>query len=69
MQDMFYHEKEFDGGLRVFLADIVDKQTSMEELQDRMVELENLVHTYGGLVILKKYQKKDKPDYQTYIGK
>lgn len=69
MKDMFQHEQEFDGPLRVFLADIVDKQTTVEDLQDRMVELENLVDTYGGIVILKKYQKKDKPDYETYIGK
>jgi 50S ribosomal subunit-associated GTPase HflX len=69
MQDMFQHEQEFDGPLRVFLADIVDKKTTVEDLQDRMVELENLVDTYGGIVILKKYQKKDKPDYETYIGK
>lgn len=69
MQDMFNQEQEFDGPLRVFLADIVDKQTTVEDLQDRMVELENLVDTYGGIVILKKYQKKDKPDYETYIGK
>jgi hypothetical protein len=32
--------------LRVFLADIVDKQTSKEILEDRMRELENLVNTY-----------------------
>jgi len=69
MKDMFQHEQEFDGPLRVFLADIVDKRTTVEDLQDRMVELENLVDTYGGIVILKKYQKKDKPDYETYIGK
>lgn len=34
-----------------------------------MRELKNLVETYGGLVILKKFQKKDQPDYQTYVGK
>ncbi len=32
--------------LRVFLADIVDKQTKKEILDDRMRELENLVNTY-----------------------
>jgi GTPase len=39
------------------------------QLQDRMKELESLVQTYGWVVILKKYQKKDQPDYDTYIGK
>jgi len=55
--------------LRVFLADIVTKDTDHFELEDRMLELENLVKTYGGLVILKKYQKRDAPDLKTYVGK
>ena len=33
--------------LRVFLVDLVDKNTNKEELHDRMRELENLVETYG----------------------
>jgi hypothetical protein len=32
--------------LRVFLVDLVDKNTNREELNDRMRELENLVETY-----------------------
>lgn len=55
--------------LKVFLADIVDKQTKREILDDRMRELENLVNTYGGVVVLQKYQKKDHPDLKTYVGK
>lgn len=54
---------------KVFLADIVTKSTSFDILQDRMTELENLVETYGWVVILKKYQRKDTPDPNTYIGK
>lgn len=55
--------------MKVYLVDIVTKDTKMDILEDRMRELESLVETYGGLVILKKYQKKDQPDYQTYVGK
>ncbi len=55
--------------LRVFLADIVDKQTKKEILDDRMRELENLVNTYWGVVVLQKYQKKDFPDLKTYVGR
>lgn len=55
--------------MRVFLVDIVTKDTSVALLEDRMRELENLVETYGGLVVLKKFQKKDQPDYKTYVGK
>ena len=55
--------------LKVFLVDLVDKQTNKEVLEDRMRELENLVNTYGGVVVLQKYQKKDRPDLRTYVGK
>lgn len=58
-----------DQQLRVFLVDIVTKDTNAELLEDRMKELESLLTTYGGIVVLKKFQKKDKPDYQTYVGK
>ena len=58
-----------DQELRVFLVDIVTKDTNAELLEDRMKELESLLTTYGGIVVLKKFQKKDKPDYQTYVGK
>ena len=55
--------------LRVFLVDLVDKNTDKEELADRMRELENLVETYWWIVVLQKYQKKDIPDSKTYVGK
>jgi GTP-binding protein HflX len=34
-----------------------------------MEELEHLVATYGGLVVEKKIQKKEMPDFRTYVGK
>lgn len=52
---------------RVFLVDIVDKSTKPDILKDRMKELKSLVETYGGIVILDEYQKKDTPDPKTYI--
>lgn len=54
--------------LKVFLADVVSPDNSKNEnLEDRMIELENLVNTYGGIVILEHIQKKSHPDYDTYI--
>lgn len=53
---------------RVFLVDIVEKSTKSEILAERMKELKSLVETYGGIVILDEYQKKDSPDPKTYIG-
>ncbi len=58
-----------DQQLRVYLVDIVTKDTSAALLEDRMNELESLLTTYGGIVVLKKFQKKDQPDYKTYVGK
>ena len=65
--------------LRVFIADIVPKpslgslpegemQLHSVNMEDRMYELENLVMTYGGVVILEHIQKRGIPDYNTYIG-
>ena len=65
---MTLHQEETQQ-MKVFLVDIVTKSTKIDILDDRMRELENLVETYGGLVVLQKYQKLDQPDYQTYIGK
>lgn len=54
MLNELQHEEE----LKVFLIDIVTKDTKTDILWDRMRELENLVNTFGGVVILQKYQKK-----------
>ncbi|MCH8518189.1 GTPase HflX [Candidatus Gracilibacteria bacterium] len=55
--------------LRVFVADIVPPDMEKREaMEDRMIELENLVTTYGGVVILEHIQKRSLPDYNTYIG-
>ncbi|MBU1702878.1 GTPase HflX [Patescibacteria group bacterium] len=34
----------------------------------RLSEAENLIRTYGGVVLVKKIQKKQVPNYKTYIG-
>ena len=55
--------------LRVFIADILPLDFAKREaMEDRMHELENLVSTYGGVVILEHIQKRSLPDYNTYIG-
>lgn len=55
--------------LRVFIADIVPPNLEKREaMEDRMRELENLVTTYGWVVILEHIQKRSLPDYNTYIG-
>lgn len=54
--------------LRVHIVDILPHDTSPREQEQRMIELERLVTTYGGLVIVKTIQRKDSPAYRTYIG-
>jgi len=54
--------------LKVFIADVLPIECrSKEEMEDRLVEVENLVNTYWGVVIVKHIQKKSLPDYNTYI--
>ncbi|MDD2487382.1 MAG: GTPase HflX [Candidatus Gracilibacteria bacterium] len=54
--------------MKVVLVDIVPKETKPEDLKDRMDELENLVSTYGSLVVLTEIQKRETPDNHTYVG-
>lgn len=54
--------------LKVVIVDVAPQEIKdEEELKVRMDELENLVSTYGWIVIVKKVQKKLLPDYNTYV--
>jgi len=62
--------KVWDGSeeLKVFLADIVPPDiVEKNKMEDRMLELENLVTTFWWVVILEHIQKRSLPDYNTYI--
>jgi GTP-binding protein HflX len=54
---------------RAILVDIIPPNTSSEDSLARLNELESLLVTYGGFVIVRKVQKKQVPDYKTYIGR
>jgi GTP-binding protein HflX len=54
---------------KVILVDIIAPDTTPDESLARLNELENLLVTFGGFVIIRKIQKRQLPDYQTYIGK
>lgn len=55
--------------LKVFIADVIPSECCRREnMEDRMREMENLVNTFWGVVILKHIQKRGIPDYETYIG-
>ena len=54
--------------LKVFLVDILpQKCCTRENMEDRMLEMENLVTTFWWVVILEHIQKRGLPDYNTYI--
>lgn len=58
--------------MRTILLDIAPKDSALlagYSLDDRVAELEKLVSTYRGIVVLQTLQKRDEPDYTTYVGK
>lgn len=55
--------------LPVIIVDVVPKEISQIEAFARLEELENLVTTFGGLVVVKKVQRRGIPDYGTFVGK
>lgn len=53
---------------KVILVDILPPEASASESLARLNELERLVTTYGGFVVIRKIQKRQTPNYRTYIG-
>src|SRR3989339_1818888 len=53
---------------KAFLIDLVSPRTSKEQALGRLEELEELVNTVGGLVIVKQWQKRFSPHAKTYLG-
>ncbi|MDD2917075.1 MAG: GTPase HflX, partial [Candidatus Gracilibacteria bacterium] len=54
--------------MKTIIVDIAPRETKSEDLESRMNELESLVSTYGDTVVVKRIQKRDTPDYNTYVG-
>lgn len=54
--------------LKAILIDCIPTSTTKEEAQYRLAEAESLIKTYGGVVVIKKIQKRQTPDYKTFIG-
>ena len=53
---------------RAILIDVIPPSMSEKMAKRRLMELEQLTKTYGGIVIVKLIQKRGTPDYRTYIG-
>ena len=54
--------------LKAILIDCIPPQLSKEDAEYRLVEAESLINTYGGIVVIKKIQKRQTPDYKTFVG-
>lgn len=54
---------------KVILVDIIPPGTSSTESLARLNELERLMATFGGFVVVRKIQKRQTPNYKTYVGK
>ena len=54
---------------KVIIAHLVKPEFSLEDLKYKLIELENLVNTYWGVVIVEKIQKRWVPDYETFLWK
>jgi len=54
---------------KAILIDVIPVDMSKMEAYKRLEELESLVNTYGGIVVVKTIQKRTNPDYATFIGK
>lgn len=53
---------------KAILVDLIHPRMLKRMAMERMVELEELVNTYGGIVIVKAWQKRFAPHPKTYIG-
>lgn len=54
--------------IKAILIDLIHPRMLKAHAMERMVELESLVNTYGGIVIVKMYQKRFRPHPKTFIG-
>jgi len=54
---------------RAILIDVIPSTMEPLQAKRRLMELESLTRTYGGIVVVKLLQKRALPNYRTYIGK
>lgn len=54
--------------LKAILVDVIHPRMLPEHAIERLSELEELVRTYGGIVIVKSYQRRFVPHARTFIG-
>ncbi len=53
--------------MKTIILDVAPPSVQKADLDIRMMELASLVSTYGGITIIEELQKRDTPDYRTYV--
>lgn len=53
---------------KAILMDVIHPRMNKVQSEERLRELESLVTTYGGIVIVKRHQRRFRPHPRTYIG-
>ena len=54
--------------IKAILIDLIHPRMTSKQSMERLEELEHLVNTYGGIVVVKTYQRRFAPHPRTYIG-
>lgn len=54
--------------IKAILIDVIQPRQTAKHSQERLEELEELVNTFGGIVVVKKFQRRITPHPRTYIG-
>lgn len=57
-----------DHRTKAILIDVIPTRMTSKQSLERLVELEELTNTYGGIVVVKKYQRRLHPHPKTFIG-
>lgn len=53
---------------KTILIDVIPQRMTPKQSLERLAELEELTNTYGGIVVVKKYQRRLHPHPKTFIG-
>ncbi|MEO5927578.1 MAG: GTPase HflX [Patescibacteria group bacterium] len=53
---------------RAILLDVIPPRMHKDVAARRLMELESLTKTYGGIIVVSVVQKRGLPDYKTYVG-
>lgn len=54
--------------IRFLIIQVIPKQSNLDEVEKELLETEQLISTFGGIVVTKMVQQKDHPNPNFYVG-